>query len=178
AWSRHGSDVLADDAVEGDMITCVGSVLDVNVFQRDKTHITRVTITDGHNRFTASFFNSRWLPKVLTPGRRAMFSGKLNFYRGTPQLQHPDFLVLPGPGEKMTGSGSLKTIALSGAPDELFDGLDHIPIYPARAALASWRIMAAIRHILATLDPVPEPLGEVPEGLVSFDDALRGVHFP
>ena len=178
AWSRHGSDVLADDAVEGDMITCVGSVLDVNVFQRDKTHITRVTITDGHNRFTASFFNSRWLPKVLTPGRRAMFSGKLNFYRGTPQLQHPDFLVLPGPGEKMTGSGSLKTIALYGDPDELFDGLDHIPIYPARAALASWRIMAAIRHILATLDPVPEPLGEVPEGLVSFDDALRGVHFP
>ncbi len=178
AWSRHGSDVLADDAAEGDVITCVGSVLDVGVFQRDRTHITRVTITDGHTRFTASFFNSRWIPKVLTPGKRAMFSGKLNFYRGTPQLQHPDFLVLPGPGEKMAGSGSMKTIALYGDPDELFDGLDHIPIYPARAAMASWRIMAAIRHILATLDPVPEPLGEVPEGMVSFDEALRGVHFP
>ena len=178
AWSRHGSDVLADDAAEGDIITCVGSVLDVSVLQRDRTHITRVTISDGHNRFTASFFNSRWIPRVLTPGMRAMFSGKLNFYRGTPQLQHPDFLVLPGPGEKMAGSGSMKTIALYGDPDELFDDLDHIPIYPARAAMASWRIMAAVRHILATLDPVPEPLGEVPEGLVSLDEAIRGVHFP
>ena len=178
AWSRHGSDVLADDAAEGDVITCVGQVLDVNVFQKDSNHITRVTITDGHNRFTASFFRSRWIPKVLSPGKRAMFSGKLNFYRGAPQLQHPDFLVLPGPGEKMTGSGSMKTIALYGDPDELFEGLDHIPIYPARAAMASWRIMAAVRHVLATLDPVPEPVGEVPAGMVSFDEAIRGIHFP
>ena len=178
AWSRHGSDVLADDAAEGDVITCVGSILSIDELHRDRTRVTRVTLTDGHTRFTASFFNSPWISRVLGPGRRAMFSGKLRFYRGIPQLQHPDFLILPEAGEKLTGSGSLKALSLYGDPDTLFDGLDTVPIYPARAAMASWRIMAAVRHVLDTLDPVPEPLGEAPEGLVTFDEAIRGIHFP
>ena len=178
AWSRHGSDVLADDAAEGDMITCVGEVLSVNDFHRDKRTITRVVLTDGRTQFVASFFNSAYVKKILGPGKRAMFSGKLKFFRDTPQLQHPDFLVLPAPGERMAGSGSLKTLSLYGEPDELFDGLDYIPIYPATAGMASWRIMAAVRHILGTLPPVAEPLGEVPAGLPSFDEAFRGVHFP
>ena len=178
AWSRHGSDVLADDAAEGDMITCVGEVLSIQDFQRDKRTVTQVSLTDGRTRFTASFFNARYIQHYLRPGKRAMFSGKLRFFRNTPQLQHPDFLVLPGPGEKMAGSGSMKTIALYGEPDDLFAGLEYIPIYPATAGMASWRIMAAVKHVLDTLDPVAEPLGEAPEGMPGFDEALRGVHFP
>ncbi|MDO5511358.1 ATP-dependent DNA helicase RecG [Corynebacterium sp.] len=178
AWSRHGSEVLADDAAEGDMITCVGEVLSLQERHRDQRHITQVSLTDGRTHFTASFFNARYISRYLTPGTRAMFSGKLRFFRNTPQLQHPEFLVLPGPGEKMAGSASMKTLALYGEPDELFAGLEFIPIYPATSGMASWRIMAAIRHILDTLDPVAEPLGEVPADMPSFDAALRGVHFP
>ncbi|QGU04457.1 ATP-dependent DNA helicase RecG [Corynebacterium comes] len=179
AWSRHGSGVLAEDALEGDMITCVGEVIAVREFHtREGRTITRLTVNDGRTVFSASFFNSAYVTRVLRQGSKAMFSGKLKFYRGEPQLQHPDFLILPGPGEKAAGSGSLKTFALYGDPDEQLRDLDYVPIYPATAKMASWRIMAAVRHILRTLDPVPEPLGEVPAGHVSFDEAIRGVHFP
>ena len=177
AWSRHGSGVLAEDALEGDMITCVGEVVAVREFHtRDGKTVTRLTINDGRTVFTASFFNSAYVTRLLRQGSKAMFSGKLKFYRGEPQLQHPDFLILPGPGEK--AAGSLKAFTLYGDPDEQLRDLDFVPIYPATAKMASWRIMAAIRHILRTLDPVPEPLGEVPAGHVSFDGAIRGVHFP
>lgn len=176
-WSRHGSGVLAEDALEGDMITCVGEVIAVREFHtRDGKNITRLTINDGRTVFTASFFNSVYVGRVLRQGSKAMFSGKLKFFRGEPQLQHPDFLLLPGPGEK--AAGSLKAFSLYGDPDEQLRDLDYVPIYPASAKMASWRIMAAIGHILRTLEPVPEPLGEVPDGLVSFDAAIRGVHFP
>lgn len=177
AWSRHGSGVLAEDAVEGDMITCVGEVIAVREFHtRDGKTVTRLTINDGRTVFTASFFNAAYVGRVLRQGSKAMFSGKLKFFRGEPQLQHPDFLLLPRPGEK--AAGSLKAFSLYGDPDEQLRDLDYVPIYPATAKMASWRIMAAIRHILRTLDPVKEPLVEVPAGLVSFDAAIRGVHFP
>ncbi|RSZ66068.1 ATP-dependent DNA helicase RecG [Corynebacterium hylobatis] len=179
AWSRHGSGVLAEDAQEGDMITCVGEIMGVRHFNtRDGKGVIRVAINDGRTVFTASFFNSSYVGRVLREGSRAMFAGKLKFYRGEPQLQHPDFLILPRPGERAAGSASLKTLSLYGDPDELLRGLDHVPIYPATSRVASWRIMAAIRHILTTLPPVPEPLGEVPAGLISFDEAVRGIHFP
>lgn len=179
AWSRHGSGVLAEDAQEGDMITCVGEVTGVRHFNtRDGKGVIRLAITDGRTVFTASFFNSSYVGRVLREGSKAMFAGKLKFYRGEPQLQHPDFLILPRPGEKAAGSASLKTLSLYGDPDELLRDLDHVPIYPATSRVASWRIMAAIRHILSTLPPVPEPLGAAPAGLPGFDEALRGIHFP
>ena len=179
AWSRHGSGVLAEDAQEGDMVTCVGEVTGVSQFHgKNNTTVTRVTVDDGRTVFTASFFRATYVGKVLRAGVRAMFAGKLTFYRGQPQLQHPDFLLLPAPGQKAAGSASLKTLSAYGNPDHLLRDLDHVPVYPATAKVASWRIMSAIQHILATLPAVAEPLGEVPTGLVSFDTAIRGVHFP
>lgn len=177
AYSRHGSGVLAEDAQEGDMVTCVGEITGINrFFTRDGKEIIRLDISDGHTIFTASFFNARYVTRVLHQGTRAMFAGKLKFYQGQPQLSHPDFLVLPVPGQKP--SGSLKSLSAYGDPDELLRDLDFVPVYPATAKVASWRIMSAIQHILTTLPPLSEPLDETPDGMISFDEAIRGVHLP
>ncbi|MBX8996593.1 ATP-dependent DNA helicase RecG [Corynebacterium testudinoris] len=179
AYSRHGSGVLAEDAEEGDMITCVGEVTGVTTqpLARGNT-VTRVTIDDGRTVFTASFFHSAYVANILHRGVRAMFAGKLKFFRGTPQLQHPDFIVIPEPGRKGVGTGSLKSLEAYGDPDELLSKLDYVPVYPATSRINSWRIMSAIQHVLATLPPIPEPLGDTPEGMVSFDHCIRGIHLP
>ncbi|RNE48322.1 ATP-dependent DNA helicase RecG [Corynebacterium alimapuense] len=179
AYSRHGSGVLAEEAEEGDMVTFLGEVTDIRQFHSGAGKaITRLTISDGQTTFAASFFNAKYLTRVLHQGSRAMFAGKLNFYRGQPQLQHPDFLLLPAPGQKAAGTGSLNSLSAYGDPDELLRNLDYVPIYPATAKLASWRIMSAIQYILSTLPPITEPLGEVPAGMPSFDASIRGAHLP
>jgi ATP-dependent DNA helicase RecG len=56
-----------------------------------------------------------------------------------------------------------------------------IPIYPATARIASWRIADSIKILLDVLDwpddPLPADL-RAREHLASYADALRGIHRP
>lgn len=126
--------------------------------------ILEVTITDGSSLMTLAFFNQAWRQKELTKGRRGLFSGRIGLFSGKLQLAHPDY--------------------------ELFDELDEeaarawaelpIPVYPAAAALPSWKIQRAVLQILdgfQVSELLPTALLKQQQ-VETFASALRGIHDP
>ncbi|WKD61069.1 ATP-dependent DNA helicase RecG [Corynebacterium ciconiae DSM 44920] len=188
AWSRYGSDVLAESVEEGDVVTCVGTVVQANSRYlpaqpgKKPQRITRISVSDGRTLIGISFFNSHWLDSKLAVGTRAIFTGKVKYYRGRPQLTHPSFHTLPDPdsGEvPVSNMNDLKAYGDGEAIQQLFAAMDYLPVYPMRKGVTSWRFMAAVDRVLDALDPIPDPLGTpAPHGLPSLDEALRGIHQP
>lgn len=195
AYSRRGSAVDLGGLEEGETVTLVGRVhaVHTSTTRRRGTRVTRATIVDeSRAAFTAVFFQARWVQSALPPGTLAMFSGTLRFYQGAPQLQHPTFLVLPdswSPGGAPRPADPAPDRE-AGAPrgrakgystlSEWWSHRDYLPIYPTRSGITSWRIMEGIRAVLEWLPPVADPLApeELPDGMVSLDAALRGIHAP
>lgn len=185
-YSRHGSGVNVEAAAEGDVVTCVGEVTWANTSYTSTGKLMhRIVISDGRTMLTATFFQAKFPATQLKVGVRAMFSGKLGFYRDTPQISHPDYLLLPAEDQRgatrQVGTGGLRNLAAYGDisdVDALLSERDFLAVYPAKKGMTSWRLMGAIHQVLATLPKVEEPLGFTPEGMVSFDDAIRGIHEP
>ncbi|WP_034651425.1 ATP-dependent DNA helicase RecG [Corynebacterium vitaeruminis] len=179
----HGVNLSAGLGVEGDIITVIGTIIATNErLDRRGNKMYTIVIEDQPHSISATFFRASWISKVLTQGTRAMFTGKLKFFRGVPQLQHPDYLILPRIGEKKRSTGALKGLTTYGdvaEVTELLSELDYIPIYPAKAAMPTWRIFGAIHEVLRTTEPYADPLGGyAPKDLPSFDEAIRGIHEP
>src|SRR5699024_8663310 len=77
--------------------------------------------------------------------------------------------------------GGMKALAAYGDVEQVARSLverEYLPIYSGTASMTTWRIMAAIQRVLETMPPVPEPLGDTPPGMPSFEQALRGIHDP
>ncbi|MDR2723573.1 MAG: ATP-dependent DNA helicase RecG, partial [Cellulomonadaceae bacterium] len=85
-----------------------------------------------------------------------------------------------------TRAGQVSAAAVddSAAVEEaMIDATRPIPIYPATAAMPTWRIQKAVRAVLDTLRPddVPDPLPDSVRQaatLMTRYDALQGVHYP
>ena len=69
----------------------------------------KVTLTDGRRYLGATFFADKdhlvrhWL-RVLAPGARGIFVGKVSEFNGALQLSHPDFVVLDEHNRMVAGS--------------------------------------------------------------------------
>ena len=172
---------------EGQHITIVDTITRVDerwMKKRPKNTMLLVTVGSGDNKITATFFNARYIKRVLIEGTKVMLSGELGSYKGAMQLTHPEFLILDSPDGKNHGTVSLRSIANASqaASGELsmsdFER-SFFPIYPASAKLQSWDIFGCVRQVLDVLDPVGDPLPEklrAELGLVSEDEALRAIH--
>ncbi|GAB3940214.1 ATP-dependent DNA helicase RecG [Corynebacterium tapiri] len=174
-YRQHGDAAFLSEVAEGDIATVVGTVARVQTIQKPRTLILRMHVHCASEIITVTFFNAQYARRALREGTTAMFSGKVTRFRGEAQLQHPDFYVVDSAG---SGTGSLKALSQYGS---LLDDLSHrqwIPIYPATSSMNTWRIMGAVWRILETLGPIPEPLPEVPQNLLSFDEAYRLIHAP
>jgi ATP-dependent DNA helicase RecG len=138
-----------------------------------------VTVGDGNGTLDLVFFGRRnlWRAKDLVAGMRGVFSGKVGEFRGRRQLAHPDYILLRGDGSSNAAD-----------PDRVLDRLEAddyagklIPVYPATKDVRPWMIGNAIRHVLAVLDPQPDPVPDevrLRRGLLDFDTALRAMHEP
>lgn len=171
-----GSDLTGVE--EGDTVTIIGTVISADTFQNRKNPkrpITRLTVDDGATTFNATFFGSGYAQNRLTAGRRAMFTGKLTFFNGTPQLQHPDFVLLDGPTE---ATGSLRQLGHFGDIQEILAGREWLPLYPATKMVSTWTIMGAVHAVLRSLPQIEEPLGFTPIGLLPLNAAVRQIHEP
>ena len=154
-----------------------------------KGTITEAVITDGQHKLTLTFFNQPWREKQLAPGTRGLFAGTVSLRGGQRQLTHPECMVF-GTGDAVPagdggGSGADPLDPASDVERDLMaieSFTDYlIPIYPATAALPSWRIQKAIRVLLDTMPELPDVLpAEVVERekLMSSTDAVRTVHLP
>jgi len=64
--------------------------------------ILEVRITDGHRPLTCTFFNQAWRERELLPGRRGLFAGKVNAFRGNLQLLNPEYQLLDEDSDEST----------------------------------------------------------------------------
>jgi ATP-dependent DNA helicase RecG len=151
--------------VPGELGTVQATIASVGGRQiRAKLHKLDVVITDGRTRMTVTFFNQRYREKLFVPGQEAFFAGKVEVYRNKLTLTNPE-------------------VALGDDAEDFAGGL--MPVYPATAKLASWRLRKAVSVALEVAlpeadqldDPLPAEL-RLRRGLTGLDDALRKVHKP
>jgi ATP-dependent DNA helicase RecG len=134
--------------------------------QRRGTILTVVVADRSANEMTLTFFKPYGHVDRLLPGRTGLFAGKIQRYRSTWQLAHPNYELL----EDVDADDAIETYA---------GGL--VPIYLEVPKLDSWNITKAARLVFHQLDEVPDP---VPRQLLSRHrlagllDAYKLVHLP
>ncbi|WP_024287840.1 ATP-dependent DNA helicase RecG [Cellulomonas sp. KRMCY2] len=134
----------------------------------------QATVTDGRRELSLTFFAKRrgslgGHEAKLRPGRVGLFTGTVGAYRGELQLTHPDYQIVGVDAEDEEAA--------------LVEVSRPIPIYPASAAVPTWRIQRAVRTVLDPLTPgdLPDPIpASVRErrGLIGLHQALKDVHEP
>ena len=127
-----------------------------------------VEITDGQRVMTLTFFNQRQHEKVLVPGKRGLFAGKVSMFNRKLQLSHPDYRLFDE-----SDDGDSESV------EDFLQAL--VPVYPAAQKLPSWTIARCVRQVLdmwdGAEDPVPGRLLRK-AGLLGLEDAVRRIHRP
>jgi len=109
----------------------------------------------------ATFFNQAFRERQLPVGTEVALSGKVERFQGRRQMRSPVVDVLGGSGHRRTGR--------------------VVPVYPAVAGIAPWRLEQFTADALARSRPISEPLpGELVSrlGLLGRDAAVAAIHFP
>jgi ATP-dependent DNA helicase RecG len=151
--------------------------------------LLEVVVTDGRGRLSLTFFNQRWRTRDLRVGRVGLFSGKVGAFRGQRQLAHPDYQLLAddtdlgsGMGSTMVGLEALADVDPSAELDAVAEFAGAlVPIYPATAALPTWKVAQCVGIVLDTLGEVPDPLPEslrLERGVMGEREALIAIHRP
>lgn len=175
-YVERGSFTPLDQGVPGESVTYVAEVSAFTKrYARNKAmQVISVTITDGRATLPLTFFArqsylAQYLERQLRVGTVAMFAGTLQRDRdGRRQLTHPEVEPLDSWEDEETA---------------IREAAKPVPIYPASAALPSWKIRNAIRTLLDPLaeadvaDPVPAEIIRR-RSLMTELEALRAVHAP
>jgi ATP-dependent DNA helicase RecG len=145
----------------GDQVTLQVQVAKVTGRQiRSKLSKTDLTVTDATGgSLLVTFFNRRYLERQLEVGSTVILAGEVELFGKRLQLKQPE-------------------VNLDEDVDDVAGSL--MPVYPATKGLQSWQIRKAIRTALEMVDmpdSIPPALRKE-HGLVSLDDALRGIHTP
>ncbi len=117
----------------------------------------RLAVTDGDTDLHLTFFNNRYIDRLLLPGKTYLFRGKLGFSAGKYSMTMPEF-----------------------AAEEKAHGIT--PVYSSTQGLSSRQIGAAVASALGLMpeapeDPLPQALREEYQ-LCHLGYALKNVHFP
>lgn len=119
--------------------------------------IAKATITDGDDVIAATFFNNKYIDKMLKSGEEYLFYGKITLGKfSAREMITPMFI-------KSSQSVEIK------------------PIYPQNKNITSKIIQSAVQNALEKVETIPEYLPqEIIEeyNLVSLDTAIRNIHFP
>jgi ATP-dependent DNA helicase RecG len=156
--------------------------------------LLEVVVTDGRGRVSLTFFNQRWRTRDLRVGRVGLFSGKVGAFRGQRQLAHPDYQLLADDlelasaetggslGSTLSGLEALAEVDPSAELDAVAEFAGAlVPIYPATAALPTWKVAQCVGIVLDTLGEVPDPLTDalrLERGVMGEREALVAIHRP
>ena len=131
--------------------------------------ILEVTVSDGTGKLKLTFFNQAWRERELVAGRSGLFSGKITEFKGTRQLAHPTYMLIPTDEEPDVEAAAAFARAL-------------IPVYPATSTFPSWRFERTMDLILEGLDPLIKdglsPEIESQQGFTSLHQAFVDIHSP
>lgn len=192
-YQERGELTVLRELSEGDLVTVLVRVerVDQRRMRQRRGTLTEVVVTDGTDRLLLTWFNQPWHARRLLPGRVGLFSGKVREYRGKRQLANAEYQLLADDASVALaaedGSVSIPDHA-DGGPDAETLVPDFagavIPVYPASAALPTWRIARCIGTVLDWLaqgtamdDLLPADLREE-FGFATLHEAFEGVHRP
>ncbi len=160
----------------GEHVTVMADVRSVQVrnMRSRGGAMLEAVVTDGVDTLQLTFFAKRagvlrMHESKLKPGSTGLFTGTVGEYRGRRQLTHPDYLI----------------VGLDAADEQEaeLEASRPIPIYPAAAAVPTWRIGRAVRTVMDPLteadvpDPIPASVRKA-RGISTLLEALRAVHAP
>lgn len=133
--------------------------------RRRNLSIVTALLSDGASLAQAVWFNRRGLERVLAPGSKASFYGKVENRGGVVQLTNPEFEIIDDEDD---------------AVDEKHSRI--VPIYPGTEGLfQKWLrnlIRDAVSAFLKSLeDPLPDDLRRRLD-LATLQEAIECMHFP
>ncbi|MDT0308223.1 ATP-dependent DNA helicase RecG [Streptomyces sp. DSM 44917] len=180
-YAERGELTRLDELPPDEHVTVVARVADARflTFNGGRGVRLEVTLTDGSGRLQLVFFGRRAVhhhEKVLLPGRRGMFAGKVTLFNRRLQLSHPAYELLDQ-DQDSDQDADAAAAGFAGRP---------LPIYPACKQLESWRIAKSVGVALDSLgatswegveDPLPAALRGRRE-LLPLPEALELVHRP
>ena len=131
---------------------------------KNRKTMVEAVIADETSRVKITFFNQPWRVKQLKVGTQAAFFGKMDEYRGHPQIVNPVVDIIKG-DEELDKTGSI------------------IPIYPqsGKADLSTWNVRTLMGEVIGYADELEEILEpDVMEELklVSRSQAYKFIHQP
>ncbi|RYV50251.1 ATP-dependent DNA helicase RecG [Pengzhenrongella frigida] len=160
----------------GEHVTVMAEVRQVTVREMRTRGgaMLQAVLTDGTRTLNLTFFAKHkgalhGHENKLRAGRVGLFTGVVGAYQGSRQLTHPDYTIVG--------------VDVEDEAEALVEAGRPIPIYPASAAIASWRIHTCVRTVLDPLrevdvaDPIPEAL-RTRLSLPTLHQALLDVHEP
>jgi ATP-dependent DNA helicase RecG len=174
-YARRGELSAISELPFDEQVTIFAEVRSVSThdMKTRKGSITTVKISDGRGILTLTFFNQAWREKLLAPGTRGMFTGKVTSFKNQLQLAHPHYkLFVAGSDEEQEHEIPTEGEAWLVEP---------VPVYPATAAVASWDFQKIVDRVIARLGPVSDPLPpelRAERGLLPHRKALELIHQP
>ncbi|TFB96426.1 MULTISPECIES: ATP-dependent DNA helicase RecG [unclassified Cryobacterium] len=174
-YARRGELSAISELPLDEQVTIFAEVRSISThdMKTRKGSITTVKISDGRGILTLTFFNQAWREKLLAPGTRGMFTGKVTSFKNQLQLAHPHYkLFVAGSDEEQEHEIPTEGEAWLVEP---------VPVYPATAAVASWDFQTIVGKILKHLGPVEDPLPPAlrsERGLLPHRKALELIHQP
>ena len=157
---------------DDDLVTVLAEVASTaaHPMRNRRGTMLEVVVTDGIGSLKLTFFNQAWREKQLRPGRTGLFAGQVSSFRGSKQLTHPTYVMVPNGAEA-------DAEAAQAFASEL------IPVYPATAKLPSWRIDSAVQIVLRQIamdeltDPLPAAVRR-DRNLMGLAEAISVIHRP
>ena len=175
-YTEPGTFTNLTDLAVGEHVTVQAEVRQVTVREMRSRGgaMLQAVVTDGVRTLQLTFFaKRRGVLRVheqrLVPGRTGLFTGVVSDYRGQRQLTHPDYQLIGVDADDEAAA--------------LVEASRPIPLYPASAAVPTWRIQRCVRTVLDPLtdadlpDPIPAEVRSA-RGLVGLREALTDVHEP
>ena len=119
--------------------------------------IAKGTVTDGDDVIAVTFFNNKYIDKMLISGEEYLFYGKLTLGKfAAREMVTPLFVK------------SEKSVEIR-------------PIYPQNKNITTKIVQSAVENALKSIDEIPDYLPDYIQekyNLVSLDKAIRDIHFP
>jgi ATP-dependent DNA helicase RecG len=148
----------------GQPATVIARVKSVSKRQtRQRRPMVVVTLYDGSGSLDLTFFNQPWLASTYRVGQEVAVSGVAQTYARRLQLANQEVELLRGDEQDLVHTGRITPVHRA---------TEGISTRTVRELV--WRALEQIRRLD---DPLPAALVRS-EGLSSFDEAIRRIHFP
>jgi len=144
------------DILPGEKVILFGRISNVTARQSDKAPIT-AWLTDGTGRIQVKWFNQRYLLPRLMDGMLISVTGKAEY-------------------DSWTGGLAISPRAFTEEPE-----LGIMPVYPLTDGLTQGALRKAIKNLIDSMPPLEEIMPSKllrEQNLISFDSAIRTIHFP